>query len=65
VKAAFGMRRKKLRNAWHGVFPTMEALERAAREAGVSLDARGETLGVAEFARVARALEATAQSPAS
>src|SRR6185437_15250418 len=54
VKAAFGARRKTLRNAWKGIYGwTREELEDRAREAGVSLDARGETLPVEAFARVA------------
>jgi len=56
VKGAFGMRRKTLRNAWNSVAPS-EAIARAATEAAVSLDARGETLNVDDFARMARALE--------
>jgi 16S rRNA (adenine1518-N6/adenine1519-N6)-dimethyltransferase len=55
VKAAFSARRKTLRNAW-GRLADRPALEEAARVAGVSLDARGETLDVDAFARVARAL---------
>jgi 16S rRNA (adenine1518-N6/adenine1519-N6)-dimethyltransferase len=54
VKAAFGARRKTLRNAWKGLFGwSREELERYAAEAGISLDARGETLGVEAFARIA------------
>ncbi len=54
VKAAFGTRRKTLRNAWKGLYGwSREELEERAKEAGVSLDARGETLGVEAFARVA------------
>ena len=56
VKAAFGMRRKTLRNAWRRVAPTPEEVARAATVAGVSLDARGETLDVEDFARMAAAL---------
>lgn len=55
VKAAFGMRRKTLRNAWAGLL-SAEALARAAQSAGVSLDARGETLSVEDFARAAKAI---------
>jgi 16S rRNA (adenine1518-N6/adenine1519-N6)-dimethyltransferase len=55
VRAAFGMRRKTLRNAWAKVAdPTRIA--QAAAEAGISLDARGETLDVAAFARMAALL---------
>ena len=54
VKGAFGARRKTLRNAWKGLFGwSREELEAAAQEAGISLDARGETLGVEAFARMA------------
>jgi len=55
VKLAFATRRKTLRNAWRGL-GLGPALESIAEQAGVSLDARGETLGVAQFARVAQAL---------
>ncbi len=57
VKAAFGQRRKKLRNAWRGVLGASDdALAAAAARAGVDLDARGETVDVAGFARMAREL---------
>lgn len=59
VKGAFAMRRKTLRNAWRSVAPT-DVLAAAAAEAGISLDARGETLGVDQFAAMARALDARA-----
>ncbi|CAN5924283.1 16S rRNA (adenine(1518)-N(6)/adenine(1519)-N(6))-dimethyltransferaseRsmA [soil metagenome] len=55
VKGAFGTRRKTLRNAWKNVAPA-EAIAAAAATAGVSLDARGETLSVDEFAAMATAL---------
>ncbi len=52
VRAAFGMRRKTLRNAWKGLYGWSAAdLAGAAARAGVSLDARGETLAVEDFAR--------------
>jgi 16S rRNA (adenine1518-N6/adenine1519-N6)-dimethyltransferase len=57
VKAAFGKRRKTLRNAWQGqggLAPA--ALEGAAAAAGIDLGRRGETLAVAEFMRMAEAL---------
>jgi len=57
VKGAFAMRRKTLRNAWSSLGP--EAVARAAEAAGVSLDARGETLGVEQFAAMAAALRAS------
>jgi 16S rRNA (adenine1518-N6/adenine1519-N6)-dimethyltransferase len=56
VRAAFAMRRKTLRNAWKGLYGwSGEELARRAAEAGVSLDARGETLDVVQFARIAGA----------
>jgi 16S rRNA (adenine1518-N6/adenine1519-N6)-dimethyltransferase len=57
VRRAFEARRKTLRNAWAGLAPDAAALQRAAASAGVSLDARGETLDVEDFARMARALD--------
>jgi len=56
VKGAFGMRRKTLRNAWASVAPS-DRLAAAAERASVSLDARGETLDVDAFARMANALD--------
>lgn len=57
VRAAFEKRRKTLRNAWRGLagldLPELEGL---ARQAGIDLDARGETLGVPQFDRMARLL---------
>ncbi len=58
VRRAFEARRKTLRNAWAGLAPDGASLERAAAAAGISLDARGETLEVDAFARMAAALEA-------
>jgi 16S rRNA (adenine1518-N6/adenine1519-N6)-dimethyltransferase len=60
VRGAFAMRRKTLRNAWASVAPAA-SIAAAAGAAGVSLDARGETLSVDEFAAVARALEGEAR----
>jgi 16S rRNA (adenine1518-N6/adenine1519-N6)-dimethyltransferase len=60
VRGAFEARRKTLRNAWSRVAPDAAALERAAARAGVALDARGETLDVDAFARMAEALDAEA-----
>ncbi len=57
VRQAFEARRKTLRNAWAGLAPDAASLERAAAAAGISLDARGETLDVDAFARMAEALE--------
>ena len=56
VRRAFEARRKTLRNAWAGLAGDGESLERAAAKAGISLDARGETLDVDAFARMADAI---------
>jgi 16S rRNA (adenine1518-N6/adenine1519-N6)-dimethyltransferase len=56
VKAAFSARRKTLRNAW-GSLADAARVAHAAAEAGISLDARGETLDVESFARMAAALD--------
>jgi 16S rRNA (adenine1518-N6/adenine1519-N6)-dimethyltransferase len=57
VKGAFGARRKTLRNAWSRVAEPAQVAQ-AAERAGISLDARGETLGVEAFARMAKLLDA-------
>ena len=57
VKGAFEQRRKTLRNAWSRIAGRSD-IDAAAALAGVSLDARGETLGAAAFDRVATALDA-------
>ncbi|MBK8256615.1 MAG: ribosomal RNA small subunit methyltransferase A [Polyangiaceae bacterium] len=50
VKMAFAMRRKTLRNAWRGLGGwSDEEIAGRAEKAGISLDARGETLGVEAF----------------
>jgi 16S rRNA (adenine1518-N6/adenine1519-N6)-dimethyltransferase len=51
VAAAFGQRRKTLRNALSGIGD-----EEALRAAGIDPAARGETLSVDDFARLARAV---------
>jgi 16S rRNA (adenine1518-N6/adenine1519-N6)-dimethyltransferase len=48
VTAAFGQRRKTLRNALKGILT-----EAQISAAGINLQARGETLGVGEFVRLA------------
>lgn len=54
VRSAFGARRKTLRNAWKGIFGwTTADLAACAEEAGIDLDARGETLDVEAFGRLA------------
>jgi 16S rRNA (adenine1518-N6/adenine1519-N6)-dimethyltransferase len=57
VRRAFAARRKMLRNAWAGLAPDAEALARAAAQAGVGLEVRGETLDVPSLARMAEALD--------
>jgi 16S rRNA (adenine1518-N6/adenine1519-N6)-dimethyltransferase len=63
VKGAFGARRKTLRNAWGQIGKVgrfdRDAIASAASAANVSLDARGETLDVETFARIASILEGT------
>jgi 16S rRNA (adenine1518-N6/adenine1519-N6)-dimethyltransferase len=56
VKRAFEARRKTLRNAWREL-GTPEVVAAAAERAAISLDARGETLAVESFARMAAALD--------
>jgi 16S rRNA (adenine1518-N6/adenine1519-N6)-dimethyltransferase len=55
VDAAFSQRRKTLRAALASWAGSAAAAERILREAGVDPRARGESLGVAEFARIAEA----------
>jgi 16S rRNA (adenine1518-N6/adenine1519-N6)-dimethyltransferase len=55
VKGAFGTRRKTLKNAWSKVAEP-DRIARAAEASGIRLDARGETLAVEDFARMAAAL---------
>lgn len=57
VRAAFQSRRKTLRNAWRALVGDMTALGLAADRAGVDLDARGETLDVDAFSRMATEIE--------
>ena len=58
VKGAFMMRRKTLRNAWASL-GSKEQVAAAAAASAISLDARGETLSVEQFARMAAALAET------
>jgi len=65
VDAAFRQRRKTLRAAlsgWAGSAPEAERLLRAAR---LDPGARGESLGVAEFARLAAAKKSAAEKSAA
>lgn len=56
VEAAFAQRRKTLRAALAGAFGSPQDAEEALRAAGVDPGARGERLGIAEFARIAEHL---------
>ncbi|MEU6057764.1 16S rRNA (adenine(1518)-N(6)/adenine(1519)-N(6))-dimethyltransferase RsmA [Streptomyces sp. NPDC047097] len=58
IDAAFAQRRKTLRAALAGWAGSPAAAERALTTAGVSPQARGESLTVEEFARIAEAKEA-------
>jgi len=55
IDAAFGQRRKTLRAALAGWAGSAAEAERLVRAAGVDPGARGESLTIAEFARVAQA----------
>lgn len=58
VRAAFAQRRKKLANAWKSVAGLDAAcVTQAAVLAGVDLNDRGERLSVADFARMASAVQ--------
>lgn len=58
VHAAFGQRRKKLKNAWSDVPGiSRERIEVAARAVGIDLDARGETLSAERFGKMAEEIE--------
>ena len=58
VRAGFQQRRKKLRNAWENVCGVdRETLAARAARAAIDLDARGETLSVSDFARMAAEFE--------
>lgn len=53
VDQAFLQRRKMLRSALSGIFGSSAAAEEALRAAGVDPTSRGETLTIADFARIA------------
>lgn len=59
VDAAFAQRRKMLRSALAGIAGSAAAAAAALEAAGVDPQARGETLDVAAFARVAEQLSAS------
>lgn len=55
VRRAFQQRRKTLRNAWSGVLGVSSTqLQASATRAEIDLNHRGETLSIADFARMAR-----------
>jgi 16S rRNA (adenine1518-N6/adenine1519-N6)-dimethyltransferase len=56
IRAAFGQRRKTLRNALHGGGWSITALEAALDACGIAGQRRGETLTLKEFARLSEAL---------
>jgi 16S rRNA (adenine1518-N6/adenine1519-N6)-dimethyltransferase len=58
VDAAFAQRRKTLRSTLKGMAGSAEAAEAALAHAGVDPMARGEVLGIEEFARIAEGLTA-------
>ncbi|TVZ03821.1 16S rRNA (adenine(1518)-N(6)/adenine(1519)-N(6))-dimethyltransferase RsmA [Trebonia kvetii] len=55
IDAAFGQRRKTLRAALAGWAGSPADAERTLRAAGIDPAARGETLGITDFARIAQA----------
>jgi 16S rRNA (adenine1518-N6/adenine1519-N6)-dimethyltransferase len=55
VDAAFAQRRKMLRSALAGMFGSSSVAEQVLLAAGIDPQARGEVLGIAEFARIAEA----------
>ena len=57
IDAAFAQRRKTLRSTLKGMAGSAEAAEAALSYAGVSSMARGESLGIEEFARIAEGLD--------
>lgn len=58
VDAAFAQRRKMLRGALSGIFGSSAAASEALSSVGVDPQARGEVLGIDDFARIAEALAA-------
>jgi len=61
VHAAFGQRRKQLRNALRARFDR-DLVDRALAAAGIDGGRRGETLSIPEFAALARSLDAGAEA---
>jgi 16S rRNA (adenine1518-N6/adenine1519-N6)-dimethyltransferase len=57
VRAAFEKRRKTLRNAWRDALElSLPELEELARASAIDLGARGETLAVLDFQRMAQSI---------
>lgn len=56
VHAAFGQRRKTLRNALRARFPE-DVVDRSLAQAGIDGKRRGETLSIGEFARLTREVQ--------
>lgn len=56
VKAAFGQRRKRLRNALKTLGLSVAVIDAALAEAGLDGERRGETLSVEEFAALSQAV---------
>ncbi len=54
ARAAFGQRRKSIRNSLNGL-PWMDDADELLRAAGIGADVRPETLGVDDFMKLARA----------
>jgi 16S rRNA (adenine1518-N6/adenine1519-N6)-dimethyltransferase len=65
IDAAFGQRRKTLRAALAGWAGSPVKAEETLRAAGVDPGARGETLAIADFARIAQAAAARAGQPST
>ena len=57
IDAAFAQRRKTIRNSMSGCGFAKDALDAAFAASGISATARAETLGVADFVRLARELK--------
>ncbi|WP_131100181.1 16S rRNA (adenine(1518)-N(6)/adenine(1519)-N(6))-dimethyltransferase RsmA [Streptomonospora litoralis] len=65
VDAAFAQRRKTLRAALAGWAGSAPAAERVLRAAGIDPGARGESLGIADFARIAAHADRAADTEGS
>jgi 16S rRNA (adenine1518-N6/adenine1519-N6)-dimethyltransferase len=63
VDAAFGQRRKTLRNSLRGLGLDAAGVEALGRAAGVDLGLRAERLGVDQFAALTRELARQVRSP--